>query len=114
MRRLTVLLAMLAALAAPIAADEDRRFPANATFTTLQITPLAIEGLTGDEFGNLYTTGRAAAPARCPVWQIGPGGGLVEFGSIGNAAPVMLAAASLQRKRPSAATSDGSTGRRLG
>lgn len=87
MRSLTVLLAMLAALAAPIAADEDRRFPANATFTTLQITPLAIEGLTGDEFGNLYTTGRAAAPARCPVWQIGPGGGLVEFGSIGNAAP---------------------------
>src|SRR5580765_6269731 len=72
MRSLTVLLAMLAALAAPIAADEDRRFPANATFTTLQITPLAIEGLTGDEFGNLYTTGRAAAPARCPVWQIGP------------------------------------------
>src|SRR4051794_18839294 len=87
MRRQTVLLAMLAAIAHPLAADNDHRFPAHATFTTLQVTPLAIEGLTGDEFGNLYTTGRAAPPARCPVWQIGPGGGLLPVGSIGNAAP---------------------------
>ena len=34
------------------------------------ITPLAIEGLTGDSAGNLYTTGRAASPALCPVWRI--------------------------------------------
>lgn len=87
MRTYTLLLAMLAAIASPIAARNDRQFPDHATFTTLAITPFAIEGLTGDEFGNLYTTGRAPLPARCPVWQIGPGGGLVQIGSIGNAAP---------------------------
>jgi len=80
------LLAAIAAIAAPIAAD-DRPFPSPATFTTLQVTPLAIEGLTGDELGNLYTTGRAAPPERCPVWQIGPNGGLIVVGTIGNAAP---------------------------
>lgn len=54
-------------------ADDDHdspRFPGNATFTTLVVTPLAIEGLTGDSSGNLYTTGRASAPAPCPVWKI--------------------------------------------
>ena len=88
MRRHATLLALLAiaAIVAPIAAD-DRPFPSPATFTTLQVTPLAIEGLTGDELGNLYTTGRAAPPARCPVWQIGPNGGLIVVGTIGNAAP---------------------------
>ncbi|HXT30300.1 MAG TPA: hypothetical protein VN716_13495, partial [Vicinamibacterales bacterium] len=80
------LLVAIAAIAAPIAAD-DRPFPSPATFTTLQVTPLAIEGLTGDELGNLYTTGRAAPPERCPVWQIGPNGGLIVVGTIGNAAP---------------------------
>jgi sugar lactone lactonase YvrE len=87
MRTPTILLAMLAAIVTPIAADNDHRFPNPATFTTLAITPLAIEGLTGDDFGNLYTTGRAAPPERCPVWQIAPGGGLLQVGSIGNAAP---------------------------
>jgi sugar lactone lactonase YvrE len=48
--------------------DRDSSLPRNATFTTLIVTPLAIEGLTGDS-GNLYTTGRAAAPAPCPVWK---------------------------------------------
>jgi sugar lactone lactonase YvrE len=86
MRTQTVLIAMLAAIATPIAAS-DHQFPDHATFTTLATTPLAIEGLTGDELGNLYTTGRAAAPERCPVWQIGPGGGLLQIGSIANVAP---------------------------
>lgn len=46
-------------------------FPANATFTTLITTPLAIEGLTGDNSGNLYTVGRNAGNgAPCPVWKI--------------------------------------------
>src|SRR5882672_757413 len=52
-------------------ADDDHhgsRFPRDASFTTLVLTPLAIEGLTGDNQGNLYTTGRGATP--CPVWQI--------------------------------------------
>ena len=49
--------------------DNDRRsFPHNATFTTLITTPRAIEGLTGDNHGNLYTAGSGAAS--CPVWKI--------------------------------------------
>ncbi len=51
-------------------ADDDHhaRFPRDPTFTTLITTPLAIEGLTGDDQGNLYTTGRGVDP--CPVWRI--------------------------------------------
>ena len=49
--------------------DNDRRsFPQKATFTTLITTPRALEGLTGDNHGNLYTGGSGAPP--CPVWQI--------------------------------------------
>jgi sugar lactone lactonase YvrE len=61
---------LLAAFATAVAADDEARFPRNASFTTLIVTPLAIEGLTGDNAGNLYTTGRAASPAPCPVWRI--------------------------------------------
>ena len=50
-------------------ADDDRQFPRSATFTTLAITPLAIEGLTADRDGNLYTTGRDLVGATCPVWK---------------------------------------------
>src|SRR4249920_1094635 len=53
----------------PAWGDEDKLpFPKNATFTTLTTTPRAIEGLTGDNFRNLYTGGSGAPP--CPVWQI--------------------------------------------
>ena len=49
--------------------DEDvLPFPKDATFTTLITTPRAIEGLTGDNFRNLYTGGSGAPP--CPIWQI--------------------------------------------
>lgn len=52
-------------------ADDEPRFPDGATFTTLIKTPLAIEGLTGDAAGNLYTTGReTTAGTNCPVWRI--------------------------------------------
>jgi sugar lactone lactonase YvrE len=61
---------LLAAFAATAHADDEPRFPRHATFTTLVVTPFAIEGLTGDHAGNLYTTGRAASPAPCPVWRI--------------------------------------------
>jgi len=45
--------------------------PENATFTTLITTPLVVEGLTGDDSGNLYTTGRNAGNGvSCPVWKI--------------------------------------------
>ena len=54
--------------------DDDRhaRFPRDASFTTLIKTPLAIEGLTGDDQGNLYTTGRRGGTdlQNCPVWRI--------------------------------------------
>src|SRR6185503_17178869 len=54
-------------------AADDRNpswLPTHATFTTLSVTDLAIEGLTGDANGSLYTTGRATAPDNCPVWKI--------------------------------------------
>src|SRR5919108_4751605 len=67
------------------AADEPPQFPHDASFTTLIITPLAIEGLTGDAAGNLYTTGRAAVGTPCPVWRIDTANPtLVQVGSVPN------------------------------
>ncbi len=68
--------------------DNDRRsFPHNATFTTLITTPRAIEGLTGDKQGNLYTGGSvtvATTPITpCPIWKININNpALVEVGKI--------------------------------
>jgi sugar lactone lactonase YvrE len=46
----------------------------NPTFSTRITTPLAIEGLTGDNAGSFYTTGRSpGAGLPCPVWRIPPG-----------------------------------------
>jgi len=87
MRTHTVLLAMLACIGTSITAADDQQFPDNPRFLTHAITALAIEGLTGDDHGNLYTTGRAALPDRCPLWQIDPGGAILQVGSIGNSAP---------------------------
>jgi len=68
MRKTTFAL-LTVALAAPVAwADDGPGLPREATFSTLIKTPLAIEGLTGDDQGNLYTTGRGSSP--CPVWRI--------------------------------------------
>ena len=96
MRMHTVLLAMLACgVAAVIAAASQ--FPDAASVSTLTITPFAIEGLTGDDAGNLYTTGRALATyTRCPLWRIDPEGGLQQIGSIGNASPGCGSAAALR------------------
>jgi sugar lactone lactonase YvrE len=42
-----------------------------ASFSTLITTPLAIEGLTNDNGGNLYTPGRnPGAGLPCPVWRV--------------------------------------------
>lgn len=66
-------------------ADEESPFPHAASFSTLITTPLAIEGLTGDDEGNLYTTGRATSPTRCPVWRVGLSSpSLEQIGSIPN------------------------------
>jgi sugar lactone lactonase YvrE len=48
--------------------DDKLPFPKNATVTTLITTPRLIEGLTGDNHGNLYTAGSGMPP--CTVWQI--------------------------------------------
>jgi len=51
---------------------EEPQFAADPRgFFTLIKTPLAIEGMTGDGFDNLYTPGRNAGPGNpCPVWRI--------------------------------------------
>ena len=79
---------LCAAFAASAVADNEARFPENATFTTLIVTPLAIEGLTGDQSGNLYTTGRDLnAGDNCPVWRINAASpSLVVVGYVPNAA----------------------------
>ena len=80
MRAIAVLLAGTVASASAGAADES--------FTTLIVTPLAIEGLTGDAAGNLYTTGRDLNPGdNCPVWRIDVASpSLVTVGAIPNPA----------------------------
>src|SRR4051812_16505140 len=81
-------LAIAAATGAAFAHDEAAA-PV-ATFTTLSVLPLAIEGLAGDNATSLYTTGRAALGTRCPVWQISTTGSQpgtpVQVGSIPNPA----------------------------
>jgi len=85
-----VLLAGTAVCSAGVARaddDGDGRFPRNPTFTTRAITPFAIEGLTGDRAGNLYTTGRQTdTTKKCPIWRIAPNGARVTVAFIPNAA----------------------------
>jgi sugar lactone lactonase YvrE len=64
-----------------------QQFPDNVTFTTKAITPFAIEGLTMDNVGNFYTTGRQPDTTKnCPVWKISPAGARVTVGFIPNPA----------------------------
>jgi sugar lactone lactonase YvrE len=66
-----LLIVLVICLGWSIAWSAQSPFPVNATFTTLTTTPLAIEGLTGDNSGNLYTVGRNAGNGvPCPVWKI--------------------------------------------
>jgi sugar lactone lactonase YvrE len=53
---------------ASFALADSPQFPQDSTFTTVVTTPRAIEGLTGDNQGNLYTGGSGAPP--CPIWEI--------------------------------------------
>ena len=51
--------------------DGPLQLPQNPTFSTRVTTTLAIEGLSGDSLGNLYTTGRSPGNGLpCPVWRI--------------------------------------------
>lgn len=54
------------------AAEPDLpQLPSNVSFSTRITTPLAIEGLSGDLAGNLYTTGRSpGVGVPCPVWRV--------------------------------------------
>jgi sugar lactone lactonase YvrE len=91
LRHVRYLLALvcMASMAGPVSAHDDTAAASSATFTTLTVLPLAIEGLAGDNHSSLYTTGRAATPNRCPVWQINMAGTPpvqpVQVGSIPNA-----------------------------
>ena len=59
------------AIALPAWADDDHHFPQSATFTTLVKTALNIEGMTGDNKGNLYTpTRQAGVDQPCPVLRV--------------------------------------------
>ena len=61
---------LLLSLAISGVAFADDNNPLHASVTTLITTPLGIEGLTSDDQGNLYTTGRAAAVGDpCPVYR---------------------------------------------
>lgn len=52
------------------AAFADDNNPLHASVSTLITTPLAIEGLTNDDQGNLYAPGRAATAADpCPIYR---------------------------------------------
>ncbi len=54
--------------------DDANKFPKNATFTTLIKLPRPVEGLTGDNTGNLYIGGSSTTtpsnPPPCPIWKI--------------------------------------------
>ncbi|HEY6175169.1 MAG TPA: SMP-30/gluconolactonase/LRE family protein [Kofleriaceae bacterium] len=86
-RAIAVLLAGIAATHASgtARADDDHALPDHASFTTRAITPLNIEGLSGDRAGNLYTTGREVSPTPCPIWRIDRSGSLVVVGLVPNA-----------------------------
>ena len=61
---LRLALPLVLAASSPVLADD-------LSFTTLITTPLAIEGLTNDANGNLYTPGRTPGNGQpCPVWRI--------------------------------------------
>lgn len=52
-------------------AADHHRAPRDLVFTTLVVTPLVIEGLTGDNAGNVYTVGRQPGNGvSCPVWRV--------------------------------------------
>jgi len=66
---LSLLVSLLVAV--PALADDGGSFPNNPTFSTLITTPLPIEGMTGDNRGNLYVPARSAGlGVACPVWRV--------------------------------------------
>jgi len=74
---LAVLIGVVAAAVIATTAFADRGGPGRpiegATFTTVFRSALGLEGLTSDDAGNLYSTGRGANP--CPVYRVSAQGG---------------------------------------
>ena len=71
MKKHARVLALSALLAVVPMAAHAQETNLNLTFSTLVTTPLAIEGLTSDYAGNLYTAGRSTTNGEaCPVWRI--------------------------------------------
>src|SRR4051794_18999682 len=81
--------AVVAALAIGSATGggEPGSAPATATWTTVLTSTLPIEGLTGDDGGNLYVAARGGA-AGCPVWRVDSGGAANQVPvTVGSVAP---------------------------
>jgi len=59
------------AFGTPAWSNDEEAFASDATFSTVATTPLGIEGLSGDDQGNLYVGARiGVAGQACPVWRI--------------------------------------------
>src|SRR2546422_11225140 len=100
MRLWTVAVSLCALTFSPVWAHDESRLPRNASFTTLSVTPFAIEGLTGDAAGNLYTTGRQPDTTKnCPVWRIGANGSPTTLGFIADSTGCNPARVTLCRGR---------------
>ena len=71
-RLLLALLVLFSTVGSAAAWADDRHpFPKGATFSTLITTPLPIEGMTGDNRGNLYVPSRGVVAGQaCPVWRV--------------------------------------------
>src|SRR5215208_3309414 len=61
------------AIGSAIGGGKPGAAPATATWTTVLKSTLGIEGLTGDDAGNLYVAARGGG-ASCPVWRVDSGG----------------------------------------
>jgi sugar lactone lactonase YvrE len=62
------------------------QFPQNATYSTLVATEFQVEGLTGDNAGNLFTAGRqitANNGSPCPVYRVNIAAGAVSLAVVG-------------------------------
>lgn len=66
---LALVASLIAVTSGPARPDDSRQLPSDAALSTLIKTPLGVEGLTGDDEGNLYTTGRGSTPF-CPIWRV--------------------------------------------
>jgi hypothetical protein len=70
----TVVVAAVLAAGSAIGGGKQGSSIADASWTTVLKSSLPIEGLMGDDVGNLYVAARGGAPG-CPVWRVESAGG---------------------------------------